>query len=345
MKIGVIGAGRFGRLHVQVLQQLPGVEVTAIADKNIEAAKEAADWYGIPVTYDNGEALIKDENAEAIDVVSDESTHGRFAILALQENKHVFVEKPLAVTYKEASAIEQEAEGRNCAVMAGHICRFSLPYITMKRQVEKGMLGSLRSLRLARDFNRTWFETFGHRVHPVYESGIHDLDLLIWFAGTKWKSIQAIQQYSLSYYVEPDSFASLIEFDNGIYAVLQSSWLLPDQAPQTIVDSLELNGTIRAELELIGSSGSARFNGAKQGTEIWTNERVFHPDNTLWPHTGSQVSGAIKEELSYFCDVAAYNKKQEWIPLHEAVVSLEMAEAIEVAAKTGERVVKSNVRL
>ncbi|SHE10737.1 Inositol 2-dehydrogenase [Chlamydia abortus] len=337
VKIGVIGLGRFGRLHLKVFSQIDGAEIAAVCDLDRELTKRIAGEYPASRDYASPEDLIRDDGLDVVDIVTDEATHGRLVILALQHGKHVFVEKPLALTSEEGRKIEELQASTGKLVMVGNISRFALPYILMKRSQNRGQLGELVHMRAKRQFSRSWFEHFGKRVHPVYESGIHDLDLFLWYAGARCTSVYTVER-NISGYPYPDHFSALLTFENGLHASLESSWTIPGNGPHNMTDTLELDGTIDAEIELVGQRSMAKFSTLQSGLSIWTDERCYTPDYTLWPTEHEQVGGAIRAELTHFVECVRLHRPSDIVPLADSVHALEIAAAIVTSGKTGEPV-------
>ncbi|MCX7805650.1 MAG: Gfo/Idh/MocA family oxidoreductase, partial [Planctomycetota bacterium] len=194
LRIGLIGVGRFGRLHLSVLRQIAGCDVAAIADINGDLARRVGKDFGVRRVYDDAMAMIAAGGLDAVDIVSDEASHGPLAVEALRHGLHVFVEKPLATSRAEALKVQEEALRAERVVMVGNISRFAQPYIALKRAASDGRLGRLVMIQASRHFSRRWFEHFGKRVHPVYESGVHDIDLILWFAASRCVSVYAVEK-------------------------------------------------------------------------------------------------------------------------------------------------------
>jgi len=339
LRIGLIGTGRFGRLHLRVLRQLPHVDVAAIADVYEPALRSTAQDFGIGADdcYLDPVELIKREDLDAVDIVSDEQSHGPLVIAALQCGKHVIVEKPLSVTSEEAHTIHRLQAETNRQVMVGNISRFSQPYYAIKRSIDNGMLGNVAAIRSKRNFSRSWFHSFGNRVHPVYESGVHELDLIVWYAGCRCVRVSAFER-NMSGYVHPDLFSAVLVFENGLVASLDSSWMVPSRSPQNLVETLELDGTIDAEIEVIGDKGTAKFGLAHPGFSIWTDDGIQHPETTLWPTGPDGIGGAILNELTHFINQIVKEQSSPVMPLSDSVHVMEIAEAIVEAARRGESV-------
>jgi len=313
------------------------VEVAAIADVYEPALEATAAEFGIQSEhcYQDPLELIKREDLDAVDIVSDEQSHGPLVIAALKYGKHVIVEKPLSVTSEEAQAIQYLQAESNRQVMVGNISRFSQPYYAIKRSIDNGMLGNVAAIRSKRNFSRSWFHSFGNRVHPVYESGVHELDLIVWYAGCRCVKVSAFER-NMSGYVHPDLFSAVLVFESGLVASLDSSWMVPSGGPQNLVETLELDGTIDAEIEVIGDKGTAKFALAHPGFTIWTDSGLQHPETTLWPTGPEGIGGAILMELTHFVNQIVKGQSSPVMPLSDSVHVMEIAEAIVDAARTGE---------
>lgn len=195
----------------------------------------------------------------------------------------------------------------------------------------------MRLIRAKRYFSRTWFEYFGKRVHTVYESGIHDIDLILWYTGSKCISVRA-EERRTGNYVYPDVFLAMFTFKNGVVAVLSSAWLVCKYSLQNLVETIELNGTIDADIELVGLRCCARFRMVDSGLNVWTDDGAYHPELTLWPSEHDGVGGAIRAELEHFLNQASLSQESPVIPLWDSVYALKLSDAVVESARSGKTV-------
>lgn len=337
LKVGIIGTGRFGRLHLQVFNQIKDCEVIAIADIDEEILRKTKIEYNIDRSYTDPYDLINDNRIDTVSIVSDESTHGELAIYAIKNGKNVFIEKPIATSYKEAKEIKRLAEMYKVTVMVGNISRFSTPYFSIKKAVESKELGEVALIRTKRNFSKTWFENFGKRVHPVYESGIHDIDLVLWYANSTCSEVYAVEK-NISGYDYPDLFLSILKFENGIVATVDSAWLYPKTGPQNLVETLELDGTIDADIEVNGDKGTANYKLNHPGYSIWSEKGTKQPELTLWTTEHDGVGGAIRSELEHFITQSKKGESSPIAPVSHSVEALKIADAIVQSAKEGKSV-------
>src|SRR5262245_24927171 len=131
LRVGVIGVGAFGEVHVATYHSLPDVEVVAISDSRIERLEEVGEKYHIKGRHRDYGELCARQDIELISVVTQESTHLAPVLAAVQERKHVIVEKPIATSVEDAQRMITAAANAGVFLMVGHILRFENKYATV----------------------------------------------------------------------------------------------------------------------------------------------------------------------------------------------------------------------
>lgn len=329
--IGLVGAGRFARLHARALRDIPGCRIAAVCDPVPEALEAASRWTGDVPRYASLDELLGGTPVDALDVVSDEAAHGAQALAAVRRGLPVFVEKPLATTAAEAREIGHAAEAAGIPVCVGYVSRFDARYAMVHAAAEGGRLGRIVSVSARRGFSREWFAGFGARVHPVFESMIHDIDLALWYLGAPARRVYA-QTLASSGDAQgvPDVLVATITTADGRLATLGSSWLVPASAPRNLpgdpLDPLELLGTIDAQLDVVGTQGTARV--TLDGGPLLSGDSGLDASAGLWPEVHGRVSGALRGELEHFLACARAGRPSTIVPVGEAVAAVEIAEAV-----------------
>ncbi len=332
-RVVVAGVGRFGALHARVWREL-GADVVGVCDVDEQRVREVASDLGVrAVSVDLG-SLLPRVRPDVVVVVSDESTHADLAVTALEAGCHVFVEKPLALSAADAWRVSAAAGTAGREVVAGQISRFAAPYARMRQSLSEGRVGRLCALRLRRDFSRRWFLSFGDRVHPVWESCIHDIDLAVSFAGRPVRRVSAVATRAAEGEA-PSVVSALLEFEGGVIATVESAWLVPDSAPRTLAGALALDGSIVAEAEVLGAEGLLRQRLVAESLVEWTNAGAFVPDLSLWPEEDRMVGGALRQEVAYAIDVFLGRRGPDRVPLQEVCWGVEAAEAVVASLSTG----------
>lgn len=340
VNIGVVGLGRFGRLHTRVLSELPGCRVGALCEIDETVLRRCGEEYGVQALYTDLESMLLSEDLDAVDIVTDESAHGKQAMLCLEHGKAVFVEKPLATNGGEAEAVVALSREAGVPVVVGNISRFDARYALLRRELEAGSFGRVTLLQAKRSFSRAWFSGFGSRVHPVFESMIHDLDLALWYLPAPVRRVYA--QADPAGDGVPNTLVAVLTAEDGTLAVLQSTWLVPEAAPVTLagppVGPLDLWGTIDAQLEIVGTSQVGGVDLMSGGLSLWNDSSVLRPDTGLWPEVHGKVSGALREELAHFLDCARAGEASPIAPPETAALAVRLAEAIVRSSREGEAV-------
>ena len=189
-RIGFIGAGIMGGLHLQHFSRLPDVEMAALADSNPGRLENAKTTYGIPAAYSDGAQLIAEADVDAVVIAVPNRLHAPLAIAALRAGQHVLIEKPMATGAAEAKAILDAERESGCKLLIGHNMRWSWPYAAIKPQVEAGEFGKIYYVK-AGWFRRKGIPAWGSPYTQLaamgggaaYDIGVHMLDLAMHLIG------------------------------------------------------------------------------------------------------------------------------------------------------------------
>lgn len=324
--IVIAGAGRFGTLHARTWTEA-GALICGVVDVNRAAAEKLAKDYDVAVYGTELEVVLEEAKPDVVVIATDESSHSRLAEEALRHSCSIFVEKPFALDVPSARRIAATAEERGLHAFAGHISRFAQPYTRLRSSIVKGAFGDIWAVRLRRDFSRSWHESFGDRVHPAWESCVHDADLTIFLTASRPRKVYAIQSGAAGE-AASSVISSVIEMENGVSVTIESAWALPDSAPQSLAGVLALDGTIAAECEVIGSQGVAKQRLVSEALTEWSDSGIMSPDLTLWPEVDGQVGGALRAEVDAALAVFRGERSNNVMPHDQAVESVRLVEAL-----------------
>ena len=149
LRLGVIGTGRIGKVHIATLvQSVPQADVIAIADVNSTSASEVAGAFGISTVFTNYEDIINHPDVEAVVICSPTDTHARYITEAAQAGKHIFCEKPVDLTLGVIQAALTEVEKAGVKLMVGFNRRFDPNFLKIKQLVEEGKIGDPHILKI-----------------------------------------------------------------------------------------------------------------------------------------------------------------------------------------------------
>ena len=210
LKVGVLGAGHLGKIHLRLLQQSNKYELVGFYDDNPENAVKIEKEFG----YKRFDTIAKLLSAvDVVDIVTPTLSHYKCAKVAIKSGKHVFLEKPISNTVAEAEEIIALAKEYNVKGQVGHVERFNPAFISVKNAIENPMF--IETHRLAE------FNPRGTDVPVVLDLMIHDIDAILSVVKSKVKNIHASGVSVIS--DTPDIANARIEFENGCVANLTSS--------------------------------------------------------------------------------------------------------------------------
>ena len=187
IRVGILGAGFMGSVHARALAKVEGVEIAGIYGRSENRAKPLADELGVPWTTDLNQ-LIDDPTIDAIDNCLPAAQHREPLERALANNKHVLLEKPIAMDLENAEAIVSAAAESDRVVLVAHVLRFWPEYVELRERVLSGDLGRpLQALAWRRQPFPAWSALFANAELTgggVIDQMIHDFDVLNWILGT-----------------------------------------------------------------------------------------------------------------------------------------------------------------
>jgi predicted dehydrogenase len=210
VRIGVLGTGHLGRIHLKLLREIRDFEIVGFYDPNDANAQQAEKEFGVKRYADMNQLI---DESEALDIVTNTLSHYDCAETCLRKSKHVFIEKPLANTLEEAEKLVNMARDAGVVGMVGHVERFNPAFLAARRFVERPMF--IETHRLAQ------FNPRGTDVPVVLDLMIHDIDVILNLVKSEVKHISASGVAVIS--SSPDIANARIEFENGCVANLTSS--------------------------------------------------------------------------------------------------------------------------
>ncbi|GAB4336200.1 MAG: Gfo/Idh/MocA family oxidoreductase [Candidatus Abyssubacteria bacterium] len=236
LKVGIVGAGDWGRNLVRVFHQIKDVKLAWCCDADPKRCEAVAQNFpGVTLTG-RYEDLVEDPDVAAVVVASSAITHYPFAKAALESGKHVYVEKPLALNPSHADEMVALAESKGLKLMVGHLLLYHPAVAHLKRLVSSGELGEVYYIysqrvnlgRIRQDENALW------------SFAPHDISVILHLLEQVPVSVSARGESYLRRGVEDVVFVNL-KFQNRKMAQLQLSWLDPHKVRKiTIVGSKKM---------------------------------------------------------------------------------------------------------
>lgn len=315
LKIGVLGAGHLGKIHIKLIQQIDNYELVGFYDPSKETAIKVAEEFGIRA-FDEVDDLI--EAVDVVDIVTPTLSHFDCAVKAIRQSKHIFIEKPITNTVEEAKKLIDLAEEANVKVQVGHVERFNPAFTATKEYINNPMF--IETHRLAQ------FNPRGTDVSVVLDLMIHDLDIVLSIVKSNVRRISASGVAVVS--DNPDIANARIEFDNGCVANLTASRISLKNMRKTrifqrdaylSIDFLEKESEVvrlsNVEGEADPLSVTIDLGEGKGQKQIYFEKPDVEENN------------AIKDELSTFAD-CINNDKTPPVSIHDGYNALSVAHKI-----------------
>jgi len=291
IKIGILGAGHLGKIHIRLLKEIDKYEVVGFYDEDHAAAELVAKEFGIK-PFDSMVSLL--EEVDAVDIVTPTITHFTCASKSIKKSKHVFIEKPITNTIEEAKILIGLSKEANVKVQIGHVERFNPAFIAAKEFCSNPMF--IETHRLAQ------FNPRGTDVSVVLDLMIHDIDIILSVVKSNIKRISASGVAVVS--DSPDIANARIEFDNGCVANLTASRISMKNMRKSrffqkdayvSVDFLDKKVEVIRLMDVIESEAdplavTIELGNGKGAKQIYFESPIILPSN------------AIKMELEAFAD-------------------------------------------
>ena len=352
VRVGIIGVGWPGQMHMRAYKQRDDVEITAIADVNTEAAesvKRGHDLAGARVWGDY-EEMLQQAPVDAVSIATPNFLHAPMAVAALQAGKHVLLEKPLAHTLEEGTRIARAAAASDALFMMAFNNRYRRDSRYLKGRIERGELGEIyyaKSGWLRRDWNpgvRGWFtrrELSGGG--PLIDLGVHMLDLALWFmgnprpvsvSGAVYGKFTDVMRESIGHVDVEDLASAFVKLDSGASVVFDVSWVSHIEYPDYVYT--QLFGTQGgAKVERYHGNEDMRVYG--RDGDVPTVETPRFDSMRMVRERGFLVSDSFYNEVSHFVESVKAGTQPDASITHGLDV-LRILDAIYRSGETGREV-------
>ena len=210
LKAGIVGCGHLGKIHIKLMNQSESFDLLGVYDNDISISKKAASEFGCK-SYSSFEEMIEDVNV--LDIVTPTPSHYSYALKAVENGVHVFIEKPVCSNTEESFKLIEKSKLNNVKIQVGHVERFNPAFTAVENNISQPMF--IESHRLAQ------FNPRGTDVSVVLDLMIHDIDIILNSVNSPIKQISSSGVSVIS--DTPDIANARIEFENGCVANLTAS--------------------------------------------------------------------------------------------------------------------------
>jgi len=228
--IGVIGCGHWGPNHIRVFSQSLNAKVAICADLDDKRLASIKALYPSILTTKDYHEILSSQQIDAVVISVPTNMHFRFAKEALEHDKHVLCEKPLALRPEECLELRALAEQRKKVLLVGHIFLFNAGIVTLRNYIKSGELGKVQYAHS----ERTNLGPFRYDVNALWDLAPHDISIFNYLLNSRPVSVSARAQKCLGNSLEDLCFATM-EYPGNILVNIHVSWLDPKKVRQITI--------------------------------------------------------------------------------------------------------------
>lgn len=288
-RVAVVGAGYWGKNLVRNFAGLGAL--AAVVDADEKQAQSLAAQFNCAVA--SADAVLADPAIDAVAIAAPAALHFRLASAALEAGKHVYVEKPLALTVADGQALVALADRHRCVLMVGHLLRYHAAFLKLQELVREGRLGALRYLRSS----RMNFGKLRREEDVLWSFAPHDISMVLALVGEEPKTVAAGAVYALGN-DNADVCTVDLGFAGALRAQVAASWINPTKEQKLVV---------------VGSEAMVVFDDLAP----WERKLTLYPHKVVWngdvpaakPAEGEPVpltqSEPLRAECQHFIDCVA----------------------------------------
>lgn len=330
IRFGVIGYGYWGPNIVRNLRGLDSVKLVGICDRSSASLRRAKEAYpDVYVTSDASE-LITSPDIDAIAVITPVWTHFELAKAALENGKHVFVEKPFTANTEQAIQLIELAERKNLKIMVDHTFLFTGAVAKIRDLIHNGTLGKIYYY----DSTRVNLGLFQHDVNVLWDLAPHDLSIVDHLIGEEPEVVVATGSAHLNGLI--DVAYLTVYYPQNVIAHFNVNWLSPVKVRMTLIGG-EKKMVVWNDLEV-----DEKIKIYDRGVNLTSREGVYdllvsYRSGDMWSPKVESTE-ALKKELAYFVECI----ETSMTPLNDGAAGLRVVRILEAAeqslSKKGEAV-------
>jgi predicted dehydrogenase len=322
VKFGVIGYGYWGPNVVRNLHGLPGAEVVLVCDKSSASRRKAHSTYPNIYVSPDATEVISSAEIDAVAIITPVWTHFELSKAALEQGKHIFVEKPFTSNVAQAEQLIELARAKNLKIMVDHTFLFTGAVKKIKQLLQEGGIGKLYYY----DSMRVSLGLFQHDINVVWDLAPHDLSIMDFLIERSPEALVAAGQRHLNGF-EDVAFITLY-FPDNIIAHVNVNWLSPVKVRTTLIGG-EKKMVVWNDLE-----ADEKVKVYDKGVDITNREGVYellvnYRSGDMWVPQLEQVE-ALRQELAYFVDCIVNDREI----LNDGAAGLHVVKILEAANKS-----------
>jgi predicted dehydrogenase len=322
IRIGAIGYGYWGPNVVRNLWALDKCEVAVLCDENPAALQRARRTYPSLHTTTDAREVLTSPDIDAVAIATPVWTHYELARTALENGKHVFVEKSFTATSHQAEDLVELADRKNLRIMVDHTFLFTGAVKKIRELIDAGVLGSLYYF----DSARVNLGLFQHDVSVVWDLAPHDLSIMDYIIGEKAEAVVATGARHLNDHI--DMAFITVYFPNNVLAHINVNWLSPVKVRMTLIGGRD-KMLVWNDLE-----ADEKIKVYDKGVTVTSKEGVYdllvsYRSGDVWAPRVDQTE-ALMTELAYFLDCIVSGTT----PINDGQAGLRVVRMLEAADRS-----------
>lgn len=338
MRYALIGCGRISTNHIKAALDNT-LEIAGICDvipEHMEnlLVKHNLQYDKIIRRYTDYKKMLEDVKPELVSIATESGLHAEIALCCIKQGIHVIIEKPMAMSIKDADKIIKCSEEKNVKVSACHQNRFNIAVQEMKKALDEGRFGKLSHGSIHVRWNRNqnyytqapWRGTWSLDGGALMNQCIHGIDLLRWALGGEIDEVFGVTRQQFHHYLEAEDVGmAVVKFKNGVIATIEGT---TNVYPQNLEETLYI----------FGEKGTVKIGGTSTNNiDIWnfTDETEKDKDRKGLEEETSNIYG--NGHSSLFADEidAIKNDRKPYVDAYEGKYALELVLAIYKSQKEG----------
>lgn len=338
MKYALIGCGRISTNHIKAALNNK-LEIGAVCDIEETHMEQLLQKHGLEndasiKRYTDYKQMIKENDLELVSIATESGIHAEVALFCIDKGINVIIEKPMAMSMKDANEIIRRSKEKKVKVSACHQNRFNIAVQEMRKALESGRFGKLSHGSIHVRWNRNqdyytqapWRGTWAQDGGALMNQCIHGIDLLRWMMGDEVEEVYGVTRQQFHHYLEAEDIGmAVVKFKNGAIATIEGT---TNVYPKNLEETLYL----------FGENGTVKLGGkSTNNIDVWdfADESQQDEKNKGLEEETSNVYG--NGHTSLFADVidAIKNDREPYVDAVAGKNALEMVLAIYKSQKEG----------
>jgi predicted dehydrogenase len=319
MNVALLGAGGIGEAHSTAYTFIPEAQVRAVIDIRHDRAVQVAQKHGANV-YTSIQEALENEALDMVDICTPTFTHKDLAVTCLENDLHVLIEKPIAMTLEDARLMVEAAASRRRKFMVAQVIRFWSEYVYLKQACERNDYGRLLEVSFSRTSGaplwawQGWYVDAQRSGRAPFELGIHDIDFVNYLLGKPERvsahNIEVPERYF-------SSLRATFDFPGGLTASTEAAWY-----PGTVPFSAVYRAVFEEAVLDYSGDGLLLYAAGQDQPQVISVEQEISISTSI----NLKGAGPIYNEIAYFVDCLVNDRFPQVLTPQDSLLSLEMLE-------------------